>query len=313
MGVATTRYKVGRSSIVELLRGVAGALFAHSEGYLHTEQLHLPALASRSSSSSCSAGWARIIGRDPRGRGAHRALPELLRGLGEWRMVLYSLLLIVIMLAAAAGPARHARAASRRLAAASRGGRPHVPLLELERLDGALRRPHGASAELDLARRARARSSALIGPNGAGKTTAFNVITGRLRADRGHGALRRPASSAARSPHQIARRGIARTFQNIRLFRALSVLDNVRVGAASAARALGRSRDVAARRRAWRDARSAAQRARAPSCSSVFGLSSASPTRAPTRCPTASSAGSRSRARSRPGRGSCCSTSPRRA
>ena len=69
----------------------------------------------------------------------------------------------------------------------------------------------------------------LIGPNGAGKSTVFNVLTGLYRPDSGQ------VSFAGESllrlpPHAIARRGIARTFQNTEVFRPLSVVDNVRVG-----------------------------------------------------------------------------------
>ncbi len=69
----------------------------------------------------------------------------------------------------------------------------------------------------------------LIGPNGAGKTTCFNVITGLYQPDSGSFTLagRRYAPTA---PHAVARAGIARTFQNIRLFGEMSALENVMVG-----------------------------------------------------------------------------------
>jgi branched-chain amino acid transport system ATP-binding protein len=68
----------------------------------------------------------------------------------------------------------------------------------------------------------------LIGPNGAGKTTTFNLITGNYRVDAGTIALEgRPLGSLR--TNRIVRLGVARTFQNIRLFRQLSALDNVRI------------------------------------------------------------------------------------
>src|SRR2546427_10560465 len=68
----------------------------------------------------------------------------------------------------------------------------------------------------------------LIGPNGAGKTTAFNVITRLYTPDEGD--VRFEGESLLKtSPSGIIRRGIARTVQNVELFRGMSVLDNVRV------------------------------------------------------------------------------------
>jgi len=69
----------------------------------------------------------------------------------------------------------------------------------------------------------------LIGPNGAGKTTLFNVLTGIYRQD--DGAIRfRGAALENPTPDRIAKLGIARTFQNIRLFANLSALENVMIG-----------------------------------------------------------------------------------
>jgi len=70
----------------------------------------------------------------------------------------------------------------------------------------------------------------LIGPNGAGKTTLFNVLTGIYAGDSGSFVFA-GRSLAGLKPHQVAVAGIARTFQNIRLFGELSVLDNVRTAA----------------------------------------------------------------------------------
>jgi branched-chain amino acid transport system ATP-binding protein len=87
----------------------------------------------------------------------------------------------------------------------------------------------------------------LIGPNGAGKTTIFNLITGVFRLSQGNIRFQGEDISRWRS-HRISSRGIARTFQNIRLFKDLSVLDNVRLGAYarhaySLLDAVGRSRN----------------------------------------------------------------------
>src|SRR6476659_1451138 len=82
----------------------------------------------------------------------------------------------------------------------------------------------GVSFEVD-----RGVVAGLIGPNGAGKTTAFNVITRLYTPDSGEVEL--DGTTLLRTPpHQIVRRGIARTFQNINLFRSMTVLENVLVG-----------------------------------------------------------------------------------
>ena len=102
-----------------------------------------------------------------------------------------------------------------------------VPLLRL----AALSRDFGGlkvlqDVNLDIARGG---IFGLIGPNGAGKTTVFNLITGLLAPTGGHIEFEgRPLAGLA--PHQITRQGLARTFQNIRLFKEMTLLDNVMAG-----------------------------------------------------------------------------------
>ena len=70
---------------------------------------------------------------------------------------------------------------------------------------------------------------AVIGPNGAGKTTLFNLITGTLPASAGEVRFS-DANILGRKPHQIAACGIARTYQNIKLFHGMTALENIMVG-----------------------------------------------------------------------------------
>jgi branched-chain amino acid transport system ATP-binding protein len=82
---------------------------------------------------------------------------------------------------------------------------------------------------------------ALIGPNGAGKTTCFNLIAGVHRADSGTVRLAGERIDGRR-PDQICRAGIGRTFQLVKPFAGLSVLDNVVIGALNAARRVAEAR-----------------------------------------------------------------------
>jgi branched-chain amino acid transport system ATP-binding protein len=75
----------------------------------------------------------------------------------------------------------------------------------------------------------RGRVTGLIGPNGAGKTTAINLVTGLLALTEGHVFLG-DAEIGELEPHEVATRGVARTFQNIRLLREATVVENVMVG-----------------------------------------------------------------------------------
>ncbi|NJD33370.1 MAG: ABC transporter ATP-binding protein [Betaproteobacteria bacterium] len=69
----------------------------------------------------------------------------------------------------------------------------------------------------------------LIGPNGAGKTTVFNLITGLLKPSAGNISFE-GRDLAGLAPHSVTRLGIARTFQNIRIFKEMTLLENVMIG-----------------------------------------------------------------------------------
>lgn len=108
-----------------------------------------------------------------------------------------------------------------------------APILEVDNLSmvfGGLRAVDSLSMKID-----KGEIVALIGPNGAGKTTFFNCVTGVYTPTEGDVYIQAPGTAARRSikgmkPHKITAGGLARTFQNIRLFSNMSVLENVMIG-----------------------------------------------------------------------------------
>lgn len=101
-----------------------------------------------------------------------------------------------------------------------------MPLLHVQDMThwfGGLRAVHGYNLEIEPGQ-----IRGLIGPNGAGKTTVFNLITGRYKPTEGHIFLDGTEITGLR-PHRIAARGIGRTFQNLRLWRHMTVLEHVKL------------------------------------------------------------------------------------
>ena len=102
-----------------------------------------------------------------------------------------------------------------------------MALLQIDEISkefGGLKALHAVSLHLD-----EGEIVSLIGPNGAGKTTLFNCITGTMPPDRGSVRFN-GEEIVGRPPHEVARRGISRTFQHIRVFGQMSVLENIMVG-----------------------------------------------------------------------------------
>ena len=155
----------------------------------------------------------------------------------------------------------------------------------------------------------RARILSIIGPNGSGKTTFFNCISGIYEPSEGDVRLCRPEgelSLLGLRSDEVTRAGVARTFQTIRLFPMMTVLENVLVGQYSNTRAGWIA--AALRLRSFRDEEEKS-RVRGRELLAFFG-GKASP---PGTCPTPTSVGSRSCGRWPPARPCCCWTSPPRA
>ena len=148
--------------------------------------------------------------------------------------------------------------------------------------------------------------TAIIGPNGAGKTSVFNTISGFYRPAAGRILL--GDRDITHVPiHARAALGLARTFQNIALFRGLSVLENIKLGGHGRMRAGVLAAMSYSRRARAEEMELRRESSGASSTSSSSTLSATAPW---ARCPTACRSGWRWRARSPCGRGSCCSTSP---
>jgi branched-chain amino acid transport system permease protein len=221
------------------LAAVAGGLYAHYISYVSAEtftldvMIYILAMVILGGTGNL---WGSLLGAV-----LLTALPELLKFVtlppdiaDKSRQILYGLALIAILLWRPQGLLGEIPTRRRRTAAM-----PRVPAAfdSTAPADGAttvvgagLHRRFGgivAVAGLDIELR-RGRIIGLIGPNGAGKTTAFNLLTGFLRPDEGAITLNGVALGGVK-PHRIVQRGMARSFQDLKLFARMTVLDNVMV------------------------------------------------------------------------------------
>jgi branched-chain amino acid transport system permease protein len=236
MGVDTTRNKIMAFVVGAFFAGVAGGLYAHKITFIDPSQFDFM--------KSVEALVIIVLGGLGSITGTVMAafvvtfLPEVLRAFADYRMIIYSLMLILMMLYRPRGLMGTAEFSFRQLGLADRRPVPDKggqaagrsdgppPVLETRRVCmdfGGLR----AVSDFNMTLR-QGELVGLIGPNGAGKTTVFNMLTGLAEATSGR-VYFMGEDITKRRPSEINDMGVARTFQNIRLFSNLSVLDNVRI------------------------------------------------------------------------------------
>ena len=241
VGVPTLNIKLLAYTMGGMWAGLAGAFFASRVSainpssftfQLSSQILILIIIGGLGSLPGVILGSIVVVG-----------LPELLRGLQNARFLIFAALLILIMLFRPGGiwPQKRTRRApfvgledeeEKHTAERPFKLQPSVaagePILKVE---GLVQQFGGVRAVDDVAFEVRrGEILSIIGPNGAGKTTVFNCITGVQRPRAGRIEFDGQALSRLK-PHSIVRRGMARTFQGIRLFKQMAVFENVMIGA----------------------------------------------------------------------------------
>jgi branched-chain amino acid transport system permease protein len=247
-GVSTVRVKLLAFVLSSVYAAVAGGLYVGYVNYVSPDLfsnaqavLFFSMLVVGGTSSAVGAVIGTIV---------LTALPEALRFLKEWYMVLYGVGIILMIVFLPDGlvslarrwrtpgaEARHPpalREAFRAPAALARAEPTEEIILHVhevtQRFGGLIALDH-VSIDVNAGT-----IHAVIGPNGSGKTTLLNALTGAYSPQSGS-VLHRGAERLGMQPYRIARLGISRTFQNIRLYKSLSVVENVMVGEACGSKA----------------------------------------------------------------------------
>ncbi len=259
IGLSPYRVKTTAFVISAAYAGLAGLLFAHLQGFISPEAFNLDA-SYFFITTVILGGLGSIVGPIV-GSGILTYLPEVLQGFIDWRLIIYGALILFTLYAMPTGLV--GAFSSLWSTAVRRAGRPglaprtgyaspenlspnvkqpavmkvpmgrrdssseQLPLLEVR----SVTRAFGglvAVQKIDLSVRANT-VHALIGPNGAGKTVLLNTICAYYPPTSGE-ILFLGNKLTGRSPYQIARLGIARTFQTTQLFRSMPVVDNVITG-----------------------------------------------------------------------------------
>ena len=240
VGVHTLRTKVIAFTISAALGGISGGLYAGGFAYISpdncnfarsVEFLTMVLLGGAQSPFGAALGTVLLI-----------LLPEWFRFLKQIYLAAYGLAVILIMVFLPEGLWGLVSGAWRRvrgviplalpanipalnLEVPAKGNAPILKLENLQKHFGGLKAVDGIDLEVT-----RGTVHALIGPNGSGKTTSLNVLNGIYKPTAGK-IIVDGVDVTDLAPHERAGHGVGRTFQNIRLFPALSVLENVMVGA----------------------------------------------------------------------------------
>jgi ABC-type branched-subunit amino acid transport system ATPase component/ABC-type branched-subunit amino acid transport system permease subunit len=263
-GVDTFRAKMTAYMLSAAPAALIGAIYAHAILFVVTPESAFGVLVIVQTLVVCLVGgvgskWGPLIGSAimvPLSETLDATVGDQLPGI---QGVVYGGALMLVMLFAPEGiywrlrglrPARRTPAApiTLRIDTAVAGRSPLPPGVELLEVRGVSRAFLGLHALDDVTFGVRAGEIlGVIGPNGAGKTTLFNVLNGFLPPDRGDVRYRGKVISGLR-PSAICRRGVGRTFQVVRTFPQMTVLENVMVGAFAheTSPARGRERALAA-------------------------------------------------------------------
>ena len=240
-GINTTYYKLLAFTISAFFAGVAGGLYAHYLSVLdptnfdfnYSIEILVMVVLGGMGSLTGSVIAAIVL----------TILPEALRDFASARMLIYSVLLIIMMIFRPSGllgtrefslwglimqiKRRIFKSGAQGGAEQAEAAEPPRDMLEVKDLGiqfGGLKALQGLSFAMNPGE-----IVGLIGPNGAGKTTVFNLLTAVYQPTTGSIMLEQK-SLLGKNTHQITEMGIARTFQNIRLYKELSVIDNVKIG-----------------------------------------------------------------------------------
>ncbi len=245
MGVNTFRTKVTAFVLAALLASVSGWLFAHFQRTVNPspfglnmgiEYLFMAVIGGVGHvwGALVGAGIVKILEDQLQGW-----LPKLLGGSGNYEMIVFGVLLVLVLQHARDGiwafvetrlPRVQRKVDWADAAALPERSRPPHGEVVLD-VRAARKEFGGLVAVNDVSFQVRAGEIlGLIGPNGAGKSTTFNLVTGVLPLTRGAVRLRGESIGSLPS-REIARRGVARTFQHVKMIAGMTVLENVALGA----------------------------------------------------------------------------------